>query len=532
MLRRTLIAVIAGGLALAPAWAESLPERTRLLLQRYWERRDPTDLMSLTQTDEVSAYIFARVMEKQFRHVSLSALRRDLQLGSFSPAGASTSIVARPGASDILSAAFESGAITRAPEGQATTFSLNALPAAQLLGGGSPSGCGTDDDACRKGPGRWIRGLSASVTLSAAGTATPVPDLSGAAADTAALVGFLNHGTRVQALAGRYELFVRERESKSQALLDAAAGELTDKVAAFLTGQTQFETRLEAVLTLSAADPARPGQTLPSWREQTIRALERDFDSFDEIEAALLDRYALAFESAAVDEELDRALPTVLAERQKYIAAQNKVLAEKLYRKALTFDYVHKRPLNQPRTHQLRIVASTPIGRAPAAARVAESMNAGVPAVTMNLNAGISFYESTPAASHPRRVRDAQVSVGFDWTPAAPVSLRPTYSAAYYFQYMLENNVLQFTGQALTPGASAIPLPGAAKELLNTKGPIHVAQFRVSIPIGSTGLTFPAAFSYSTRTELIAGKSFWQGHLGFTYDLSRLKNVMARAANP
>jgi hypothetical protein len=41
-------------------------------------------------------------------------------------------------------------------------------------------------------------------------------------------------------------------------------------------------------------------------------------------------------------------------------------------------------------------------------------------------------------------------------------------------------------------------------------------------------VTFPAAISYSSRTELITGRPFWQGHVGVSYDFNRLKQLVRR----
>jgi hypothetical protein len=122
-------------------------------------------------------------------------------------------------------------------------------------------------------------------------------------------------------------------------------------------------------------------------------------------------------------------------------------------------------------------------------------------------------------------VRDAQASFALDWSPAAWGRVRPTFTAAYYFQYMIENGFLQLNGEAVTPGGSAIPLAQPAMEVLNTKGPIHVAQLRVSIPAGDSGISIPFAVSYASRAELITGRAFWQGHVGVAYDFSNLKSL-------
>ncbi len=126
------------------------------------------------------------------------------------------------------------------------------------------------------------------------------------------------------------------------------------------------------------------------------------------------------------------------------------------------------------------------------------------------------------------KVRDSQFSAALDWTPNQTATLRATFTAAYDFQYMIANGALKFEKTAITPGGAAIPLPKAAIELLNTKGDIHVAQFRVSIP-ATQGVSFPLAVTYSSRTELVkSDKGFWQGHAGVSYDLGALKQLLLR----
>jgi hypothetical protein len=221
------------------------------------------------------------------------------------------------------------------------------------------------------------------------------------------------------------------------------------------------------------------------------------------------------------------ALPDVTAlrkasfEKQRaYIVAQNTLLAEKLYRKAFTVDYLHERPTAQPELHQVRLVFSTPVGRKPT-----DPTSPQAPPGAFTVNAGLSMFKPEVMPGDGWQARDAQVSAALDWTPMRRGLLRPTYTAAYYFQHMAANGVIKFDKTAITPGGAAIPLPKAAIEVLNTKGAIHVAQFRISLP-AAQGITFPLAVSYSNRTELVTGRAFWQGHVGVAYDLGQLKPLL------
>jgi hypothetical protein len=320
----------------------------------------------------------------------------------------------------------------------------------------------------------------------------------------------------VQGLTARYELFVRERETlDQQARLNDAAAVLSKTAAAeFLTAAGPAESRFDALL--------------PGWGAQTETALvtaakahahATPDELFGILEPLLIARLDAAAEMARAVPEVTQALLAVAPAREAYTRTMNAILAEKLYRTAMTLDYANVRPSDQPAFHQFKLVWSAPLGARPdVVVRAAEA----IPGGTLTVNAGVSWFTPGVDGMNTSRLRDSQVSIGFDWSPSTWGASRPVYTMAYYFQYMHENGVLQFTGDAIVPGGAKIPLSGPARVLRNTKGAIHVAQFRISLPIGN-GLRFPAAVSYSNRSELITGRAFWQGHLGVSYDFSALK---------
>jgi len=317
----------------------------------------------------------------------------------------------------------------------------------------------------------------------------------------------------LQAVSMRYEFFVRERDAENQQkALDAAADKLQATATAFLKSQASFETKLGEVLKSSG------------WTQGTIGLLERGEVSLDRLEAVLLERYQLAYEVMRGSTELQTLRAATLPDTLAYISAQNALLAEKLYRKALTVDYLHERPSDQPTLHQTRLVFSTPLGRKSSAVVAGAAPAQAAPTGMLTVNGGVSWFEPDTTEESRWKVRDGQFSLGLDWSPRAWGKLRPTYTVAYYFQYLVSNGVLKFTGDAVTPGGAAIPLPKSAKELLDTKGPIHITGFRVNFPVGN-GVSLPAAVSYSNRSELIKGRAFWQGHFGVSYDFSQLRNL-------
>jgi hypothetical protein len=496
--------------------AAELPESARKLLSEYVVSRSAGDLYDLTGSDLVSAYVYRRLVREQGpERVSIQPFRRDLQLGSLDGAGAGTSLVALAGLTDLLSVAIETGAAVRKGDDKAMTFSFSGLPVYQLLSGRAPAGCGSADAECESGAGRWIRGIEGSVSLNLSQPVTAVPVGAGG--------GFVLGGRQVASWSVRYELLVREREEKRvKEALQKAAEALREPAAKFLKNQAVFETKLQSVL-----DAAGWGATT---RALIQTAAARPGASAAELEPLLLERYRLAYSLAVSTQELREATALASKAKLEYLKVQNRELAEKLYRKALTVDYSQVRPGDQPVQHQIRVVAATPLGGKPG--DVGESKAKIAPSASLTVNAGITLFDQTGRSITGGRVRDAQACLGIDWSPTSWGVIRPTYTAAYYFQYMLENAAMQFHREAVTPGGEGASAPRTAAAVANTRGPIHVAQLRVSIPLGASGVALPAAVSYASRAELLTGRRFWQGHIGVSYDLGNLRRLRAPARAP
>jgi hypothetical protein len=488
----------------APAAADQLPKRAKLHLDEFAKSKDRAELLNAVGTDVFTDYLADRALDEHPDRVELGERRGDLQLGALTGRTGSTSIVARPGISEFLSAALESGAVARKTDDTSFTLNVNALMLSQVLRGQIPRGCGSLDDACRQGPGRWLRGLSGSATFAVGNSGAVV---TGANADEAAAIVDDNQLT---ALSIRYELLVRERNvAKVQAALEEARTALQTAAAAFLPKQAALETRIQ--------------QTMDAgWKDETLKLLDAETSPAGR-EAVLLRRYQTLRATVEASAEITQLRAAAFKEYRVYLVAQNKLLAEKLYRKALTVDYLHERPTGQPALEQVRVVFSTPLGR-----KLEDGFEVRAPKGAFTMNAGVSFFNPQVTPGDGWKVRDSQFSAALDWTPNQTGTVRATFTAAYYFQYMVANGVLKFDKTAITPGGAAIPLPKTATELLNTKGDIHVGQFRVSIP-AAQGVRFPLAVTYSSRTELVkADKGFWQGHAGVSYDLGALKQLLLR----
>jgi len=503
-MRVLLCLALVGLLGPAGAAADQLPRRAILHLNEFEKSKARDELLNAVGTDIFTDYLVDRALDEHPDRVELAQLRGDLQLGALTGRTGSTSIVARPGISEFLSAALESGAVARKTDDTSLTLNVNTLLLSQVLRGEIPRGCGSLDDACRHGSGRWLRGLSGSATFAMGNSGDVVGGAN--AAEAAAIID----DNQLTALSIRYELMVRERNvAKVQGTLDEARKALEKEASAFLRNQVALETRIQQEMDAG-------------WRDETLKLLEAESAAAGR-KAVLLRRYQSLRATIDASNEITQLRGAAFKAYRAYVVAQNKLLAEKLYRKALTVDYLHERPSGQPALEQVRMVFSTPLGR-----KLEDGFEVRAPKGAFTMNAGVSFFNPQVTPDDGWKIRDSQFSAALDWTPNQTGTLRATFTIAYYFQYMVANGVLKFDKTAITPGGAAIPLPKAAIELLNTKGDMHVAQFRVGIP-ATQGVTFPLAVTYANRTELVkSDKGFWQGHAGVSYDLGALKQLLLR----
>src|SRR4030095_9586679 len=340
---RVLIYLALAGVLAVPcaAAADQLPNRAKLHLSEFTTSKDRDELLNAVGTDIFTDYLVDRALDEHPDRVELSELRSDLQLGALTGRTGSTSIVARPGISEFLSAALESGAVARKTDDTSFTLNLNALMLSQALRGDIPRGCGSLDDACRQGPGRWLRGLSGTATFAAGNSGEVVTSANPGAATTV-------DRNQLTALSIRYELLVRERNAaKAQTALEEARTALQKVAAAFLPKQAAADTRIQQAMDAG-------------WKDETIALLEAETSPAGR-EAVLLRRYQALRATVEASTEIAQLRAAAFKEYRAYLIAQNKLLAEKLYRKAATMDYLHERPSGQPALAQARGVLSTPL---------------------------------------------------------------------------------------------------------------------------------------------------------------------------
>ena len=288
----------------------------------------------------------------------LERFRTDQQVGNSSVTSAATSVVAKTGVTEFISAAFESGGVSRKTGAEAITFQFKALPLQQILSGQKPKGCELAEDTCTQGAGKFWNGLAGGVTFNQSSREIALPP------GFASTLGFLRDAGALSALSVRYEFTTRRPKFKLRQALDTAVKALQDQrgpvLAAFLTKTAAIEMKLEEKMGKIA------------WRLRTIDKLKNAKTQVDFRQVLSL-AYA-EFGEVVSQEDVDALRGLRSAVTEKLNAAR----ADVLYKKAFTVEYLHQRPLNQPRLSQFRGIVSTALGRKPTVCVKQESAQPGV----------------------------------------------------------------------------------------------------------------------------------------------------------
>ena len=164
-------------------------------------------------------------------------------------------------------------------------------------------------------------------------------------------------------------------------------------------------------------------------------------------------------------------------------------------------------------------------GKTPTAATTKAAAGAQTPPWTINLMVDGEFYNSQPPSSVPssQRLRDIQVGFEVDYIIRASAKYwltkfigDSTLSGSYLYQDQTSPSIIN----APPSGISFSNLPSTATTVYTSRGPINLGQLRWGLGTGSN-VSFPIAFTYSNRSQLIAhpvrGLQF-----GLSYNLNSL----------
>jgi hypothetical protein len=127
---------------------------------------------------------------------------------------------------------------------------------------------------------------------------------------------------------------------------------------------------------------------------------------------------------------------------------------------------------------------------------------------------------SVPSASHLRDIQ-AGAEISYLFSPSANSSTLRSFigpiTAAAAYSYQDQTSPAILTGPALSDFTG---LPSSTTSAYAKRGVIHLGQLRLGFGTGSN-LTYPLAFTYSNRTELIT-HPVWGVQFGVTYNMTSL----------
>jgi hypothetical protein len=127
---------------------------------------------------------------------------------------------------------------------------------------------------------------------------------------------------------------------------------------------------------------------------------------------------------------------------------------------------------------------------------------------------------SVPSASHLRDIQ-AGTEISYLFSPSANSSALRSFigpiTAAAAYSYQDQTSPAILTGPALSDFTG---LPSSTTSAYAKRGVIHLGQLRLGFGTGSN-TTFPLAFTYSNRTELIT-HPVWGVQFGVTYNMTSL----------
>jgi hypothetical protein len=222
------------------------------------------------------------------------------------------------------------------------------------------------------------------------------------------------------------------------------------------------------------------------WREETRnQVVKTPVDQVDAVLASRLEAFRQMTRSPATQAAVNR----VVARTLDYLTARRTLIEDLLKTPLLVLEYSNNRPLNEPRTSDIRFVAEGP------------------------------FFSGALVANAPigaERIRHLEGSLQWD----LPLKYRTEPGAV----------VLTLAGRVQRL-QSGVVIQDAL--LPDTKGTIGVFQLKVTVPIAEGGLQIPVSITWANRSELIKEK-FVRGQVGVTFDLDSLiaRHLLSRPLVP
>jgi len=410
-----------------------------------------------------------------------------------SPLSSAASSAVTKAVSSILGIAQEAGAVSSSTSGSTTTLTASIARIAQLLDANMPP-CYVVSNKCSP----WsavAQGASFSASFNT--SASTMPNSSGLSdAALQALTG--SQHPAFSGLSFQQSFHGRKTQNITQQSFDSTLETIAkDKATATLGEISQkIRTSFRQSLPLSG--------DLPKPMKDCLAPLENGSVSDQDLDAPVdhcID--VLASLAASIDGMSDLLVQFARA-NTAYSTVREAALTTLFYKSNFSIEYDLTNNLNQPMTSTFKSIYGY------------QSKSGSLQTTA---NGSVTLYNSLQGSSESR-IRSAQAAVQFDYCPATKPALQAVYSAAYYFQYMVANGLIDLPSTAFAPGTT-IPLPNNASVLLNTKGPIHIGQGKITLKLKGSNVSIPLALTMASRTDLIKANRV-SGNFGISYDFSSL----------
>ncbi len=433
------------------------------------------------------------------------------QEGAPAGVGAGSSLVSLKSVSDLISGALDTGAFSKTTQGTVATFRANLVGTYRLFTGDCPAGAVQGYPACiTENPAAW-RGISIALSFDSSRQDQVSP--SDPANPSGSIGAVLLRAQKGLAAANvRYEFF-RPRNKHSKEL-----AETWDKNIKDLRAKSgDYARALGEGPSLLVAEAIKEG------KPAELSALLSPLPENQRLAAA--QKFIADFLAGPGHQLAAEKVAAYLTARKAFLKSEVEFFQNTLDRKLFTLEFTHQRPKDEPEYGSVRFISSFTVGT-----HQDDQSDAEVPDWEITFNAAGDFYYNSTDVQKDRRLRDFQVALQGDhklwrWTFLS----QPTFTLAGYYQRLTDDTVIQFNSDALAPG-TGIPLPKPANVVLKgTKGDVGIAEAKLTIPLGSSGVSFPLAVSWSNRTELLKIKgNDVRGHFGFQFDLDKLLSSLKK----
>ena len=468
-----------------------------------------TNAYSIYQVNKISSEVDQKVATNR---------GQTKQVGSPAASTGSTSLVAKAAATNLFAVAVESGALTQTQSGN--TIALQANPASLFR----DAYLHTPQLSYLPQGGSILENFTVSAGIAAnANSTTSVPATGSATSSpvNTATVLLNSSATKLSSLTVNYE-FNKLTQHSIDKYLEKYNSNHPDAKKTHLFVQPDPKTspvahQASAIFTKDLviqpdkipADCNRASYTAIALEKGDPEAITKDavnhFNSCftQEVDAVTAD--------PNVQNKLDADWAAYNQALLADIASIQKSLKNQISGWDLAAQYVFNKPVNQPETHDFRLIGSGDINKSAGSA--------------WTVNGAASIYQDLPSGAQYGRLKDAQFSGELDksWGTG---SSAPVIALAGYGQYQSKPSVLNITASSVPSG---ITLPANPQVFLaGTHGWLGVIQVKTTVRVA--GSQIPIAVKWSNKPDLL-GKSKLGAQFGLNYDFSQLKQLIGQGSS-